>query len=31
MDYQLGTLFPAFKDALLGLVRTPPEQRDPEK
>jgi glutathione S-transferase len=31
MDYQLGTLFPAFKDALLGLVRTPPEQKDPEK
>ncbi len=31
MDYQLGTFFPAFKDALLGLVRTPPEQRNPEK
>jgi glutathione S-transferase len=31
MDYQLGTLFPAFKDALLGLVRTPLEQRNPEK
>jgi glutathione S-transferase len=31
MDFQLGTLFPAFKDALLGLVRTPPEQRDDEK
>ncbi len=31
MDYQLGTLWPAFKDAVLGLVRTPPEQRDPEK
>ena len=31
MDYQLGTFFPAFKDALLGLVRTPPEQRDEEK
>jgi glutathione S-transferase len=31
MDYQLGTLFPAFKDALLGLVRTPQEQRNPEK
>ena len=30
MDYQLGTVFPAFKGALLGLVRTPPEQRDPE-
>jgi len=31
MDYQLGTLFPTFKDALLGLVRTAPEQRDPSK
>jgi glutathione S-transferase len=31
MDYQIGTLFPAFKDALIGLIRTPPEQRDPEK
>jgi glutathione S-transferase len=31
MDYQLGTLFPAFKDALLGLVRTPQGQRDPER
>jgi glutathione S-transferase len=31
MDYQLGTLFPAFKDALLGLVRTPLEQREPPK
>jgi len=31
MDYQLGTLFPAFKDALIGLVRTPPEQRDPAR
>src|SRR5215212_9146269 len=31
MDYQLGTLWPAFKDALLGLVRTLPEQRDPAK
>lgn len=30
MDYQLGTLFPAFKGALLGLVRTVPENRDPE-
>jgi glutathione S-transferase len=29
MDYQLGTLFPAFKGALLGLVRTVPENRDP--
>jgi glutathione S-transferase len=31
MDYQIGTLFPAFKDALIGLIRTPEEQRDPEK
>jgi glutathione S-transferase len=31
MDYQLGTLFPTFKDALVGLVRTAPENRDPEK
>src|SRR5919112_700259 len=30
MDYQLGTLFPAFRGVLLGLVRTAPEQRDPE-
>jgi glutathione S-transferase len=30
MDYQIGTLFPAFKDALIGLVRTPQEQRNPE-
>lgn len=28
MDYQLGTVFPAFRAALLGLVRTPPEERD---
>ena len=31
MDYQLGTVFPAFKDAVLGLIRTVPENRDPEK
>jgi glutathione S-transferase len=31
MDFQLGTFFPAFKDALLGLVRTLPEQRDSER
>ena len=31
MDFQLGTLFPAFRDALIGLVRTAPENRDPEK
>lgn len=29
MDYQLGTVFPAFRGALVGLVRTPPEDRDP--
>ena len=29
MDYQLGTVFPAFKGALLGLVRTPEGDRDP--
>lgn len=29
MDYQLGTIFPAFRGALVGLVRTPPEDRDP--
>jgi glutathione S-transferase len=31
MDYQLGTLFPAFKDALIGLIRTAPENRNSEK
>lgn len=31
MDYQLGTVFPAFRDAVLGLIRTPPENRDPGK
>lgn len=29
MDYQLGTLWVAFRAAFLGLVRTPPERRDP--
>ncbi len=29
MDYQLGTIFPTYRGALLGLVRTPPEERDP--
>lgn len=28
MDYQIGTLWVAFRAAFLGLVRTPPEQRD---
>ena len=31
MDYQLGTVFPAFKDAVIGLIRTVPENRDPDK
>ena len=31
MDYQLGTVFPAFKDAVLGLIRSTPENRDPDK
>ena len=31
MDYQLGTVFPAFRDAVLGLIRTTPENRDPDK
>lgn len=32
MDYQLGTVFPAFRDAVLGLIRTAPgEYRDPDK
>jgi len=31
MDYQLGTLWVAFRAAFLGLVRTPPEQRDMEQ
>ena len=31
MDYQLGTLFPAFKGALLGLVRTAPEKEGPSE
>lgn len=31
MDYQLGTVFPAFRDAVLGLIRGAPEGRDPEK
>ena len=31
MDYQLGTVFPAFRDAVLGLIRTAPENRDQER
>ncbi len=29
MDFQLGTLWPAFRAGFLGLTRTPPERRDP--
>ena len=28
MDWQGGTLWPAFRDAFLGLVRMPPDKRD---
>ncbi len=28
MDYQIGTLWVAFRASFLGLVRTPPEQRN---
>ena len=31
MDYQTGTIFPAFKDAVIGLIRNVPENRNPEK
>ncbi|MDQ3638722.1 MAG: glutathione S-transferase family protein [Actinomycetota bacterium] len=31
MDYQLGTLWVAFRAAFLGLFRTPPEKRDPDQ
>ena len=31
MDFQLGTLWPAFRDGYLGLTRVPPEKRDPAK
>ncbi|MDQ3386244.1 MAG: glutathione S-transferase [Actinomycetota bacterium] len=30
MDFQLGTLWPAFRDGYLGLTRVPPENRDPK-
>lgn len=30
MDFQLGTLWPAFRAGYLGLTRAPPEERDPE-
>ncbi len=29
MDWQTTTLWPAFTPAFIGLVRTPPEKRDP--
>ena len=29
MDYQLGTVWPTFRTAFLGLVRTPLEERNP--
>jgi len=29
MDFQLGTLWPAFRAGYLGLTRVPPEERDP--
>ena len=31
MDYQLGAVFPAFRDAVLGLIRTAPESRDQDR
>ena len=31
MDYQLGTLWVAFGAAFLGLVRTPPEERNQDQ
>ena len=31
MDYQLGTVWVAFRAAFLGLIRTPPEKRDPDQ
>lgn len=30
MDFQLGSLWPAFRAGFLGLTRTPPEQRNPD-
>lgn len=30
MDFQLGTLWPAFRVGYKGLTRTPPEERDPK-
>ena len=31
MDYQIGTLWVAFRPAFLGLIRTPPEERDMDR
>jgi glutathione S-transferase len=31
MDYQLGTVWVAFRAAFLGLVRTPPEERNQDQ
>ncbi len=30
MDFQLGTLWPAFRNGYLGLTRVPPQDRDPK-
>ena len=29
MDWQMGTLWASFRPAFIGLVRTPPDERDP--
>jgi glutathione S-transferase len=29
MDWQMGTLWASFRPAFIGLIRTPPEERDP--
>ena len=30
MDWQMGTLWANFRPAFVGLIRTPPEKRDPD-
>jgi glutathione S-transferase len=30
MDWQMGTLWTNFRPAFVGLIRTPPEKRDPD-
>ena len=30
MDWQMGTLWSSFRPAFVGLIRTPPEKRDPD-